>query len=259
MEFSYVDGQRRVAEPDLKGVCDMCGGEMVPKCGKIRIHHWAHRRGQDCDPWSGKETEWHREWKQEFPEHCREVTVTSDDDEKHRADVKTDSGLVIEFQHSPIKLEDRQIREAFYKDMVWVVDGLRVLKSFDKQIGLAKALDNTPIKLRVPKGSCSILKTWADSMVDVYLDFGDTKLTDSRYYFSRLVLWRLFPGSSETLIEMAPVWRRDFIDAALNGSSPKGVDDPKMTVMSKPQKSKFNRQKSETDIEYSLRVWGIDN
>ncbi len=111
MEFSNVDGQRREPEPGLKGVCDLCGGETISKCGNIRIHHWAHWRKQNCDPWWENETPWHRDWKREFPEYCREVSVISNDGEKHRADVKTDCGRVIEFQHSPIKLEHRRIRE----------------------------------------------------------------------------------------------------------------------------------------------------
>ena len=281
MEFSIVDGQRRVAEPNLKGVCDVCGGETISKCGNIRIHHWAHRRGQNCDPWWENETQWHREWKRRFPEQCREVTVTSNDGVRHRADVRTDSGRVIEFQHSPIGLEARLARESFYDEMVWVIDGLRLQNfamSFDDQLTQARVLQNSPIKIVVPKGNCSLLKTWADSKVGVYLDFGDTKFTDNRFKFSKSTLWRLYPGSSSTQAELAPVLRDEFAKAALSGSSTNGIHDPKLTVngvydpeltvapesetvalnpniVRKAQK--FRRRESESDLEYAIRVWNF--
>jgi hypothetical protein len=65
-------------------------------------------------------TAWHLGWQERFPEHMREVTIGP-----HRADVKT-SKCVIEFQHSPISVEDIQAREAFYGNMVWVFDWPRV-------------------------------------------------------------------------------------------------------------------------------------
>lgn len=40
----------------------------------------------------------------------------------HRADVRTPSGTVVEFQHSPITLETIQERETFYGDLMWVFD-----------------------------------------------------------------------------------------------------------------------------------------
>lgn len=261
MEFSYVDGKRRKPEPGLRGVCDLCGTDTISKCGNIRIHHWAHWRRQNCDPWWENETQWHRDWKREFPEHCREVSVISNEGEKHRADVKTDCDWVIEFQHSPIKPEVRRIREAFYKNMAWVVNGRRLenfRKSFDTQLHRAKVLKNTPIKLRFPIGRCTILKTWADSTVSVYMDFGDTTFTDDRFNFSKPILWRLWSVSSESLAELIPVWREDFINVAQNGKSISGVNDPEMAVMPGPKvlwkPSKYQRGESESDLEYTLRV-----
>lgn len=280
MEFSIVEGRRRTAERGLKGVCALCGGKTIPKCGKIRIHHWAHQRGRNCDPWWESETDWHREWKRNFPEHCREVTVTSDDGEKHRADVKTDCGRVIEFQHSPIKMEARQTREALYEDMVWVVNGLRIQrekKRFDIQLGQARVLQNTPVKLRVPIGKCSILKTWADSRVGVYIDFGNMLFSDIRFNFSIPALWRLYPGTVEAHVDIAPVWQGDFIDAALKGGSMNGINAPNIAITREREtigrehnpiehlpktvdiSPKYHRKKSESDLEYSLRVWGFDD
>ena len=54
-------------------VCQCCGSELVPKCGKVRIHHWAHKSESTCDHWWEHETEWHRDWKNEFPLEWQEV------------------------------------------------------------------------------------------------------------------------------------------------------------------------------------------
>jgi hypothetical protein len=95
----------------------------VAKCGPRVIHHWAHAARKNCDPWWENETEWHREWKSRFPEECREVSRTAPDGEIHRADIKTPTGIVIEVQHSAMTDEERESREAFYRNLVWIVDG----------------------------------------------------------------------------------------------------------------------------------------
>ncbi len=48
------------------------------------------------------------------------------------ADVRTDKGLVIEFQHSYINPEERRQRENFYKNMIWIVDGTRLQRDFPR-------------------------------------------------------------------------------------------------------------------------------
>lgn len=49
MKYAIVNGQRQEAQPRLPGTCPCCDSPVIPKCGKIRMHHWAHRRM--CDPW----------------------------------------------------------------------------------------------------------------------------------------------------------------------------------------------------------------
>ena len=62
-------------------------------------------------------------WKNCFPQHCQErVHIDERTGEKHIADVKADSGLVVEVQHSPIAEDEMQSRESFYGDMIWIVD-----------------------------------------------------------------------------------------------------------------------------------------
>lgn len=131
MKYSLVDNEKVEAFKGGKGECTLCGGETTAKCGTKVIHHWAHKPKDNCDPWWENETEWHREWKNKFPKEWQEVVhhdeVTG---EKHIADVKTPAGLVIEFQNSPISIEELSSREKFYKSMIWIVNGQTFKNNF---------------------------------------------------------------------------------------------------------------------------------
>lgn len=94
---------------------------MIAKCGALVEWHWAHVVGGDCDPWSEAETPWHRWWKERAPLERREVVLG--DSVKHRADIQREDGYVIELQHSPLSVAEIHEREAFYKRMVWLIDG----------------------------------------------------------------------------------------------------------------------------------------
>lgn len=131
MQYALIEGERREAIPGATGTCPTCGAATVAKCGPRIIHHWAHRGRRNCDPWWENETEWHREWKNRFPEECREVSHTAPDGEIHRADIKTLTGIYIEIQHSSMTDAERESREAFYQNLVWVVDGKPFQKNFD--------------------------------------------------------------------------------------------------------------------------------
>jgi competence protein CoiA len=95
------------------------------------MHHWAHHRSRNCDPWWKNETPWHRKWKNLYPIGCREVSHTAEDGEIHRADVKTPTGIVIELQHSVMSDDERISRENFYQNLVWVLDGSVFVQNFD--------------------------------------------------------------------------------------------------------------------------------
>jgi hypothetical protein len=104
---------------------------MIAKCGPRILHHWAHAGRRNCDPWWENETAWHRAWKSEFPEACREVSHVAADGEIHRADIKTPTGIYIEVQHSAISDDERRSREAFYGNLVWIIDGRGFRDNFD--------------------------------------------------------------------------------------------------------------------------------
>ena len=115
------DGNKIRPGKGLAAVCSGCGAFMVPKCGKIKIWHWAHETNEDCDAWSDGETEWHLGWKANFPKESVEVHIDRDGT-KHYADVLTPKGIVIELQHSPISPDVIKEREQFYRNMIWVFD-----------------------------------------------------------------------------------------------------------------------------------------
>lgn len=131
MQYALVDEIRREAFPTGKGTCPTCGSAMVAKCGPRILHHWAHAGRRNCDPWWENETVWHREWKELFPEICREISHTAPDGEIHRADIKTPTGIVIEIQHSSMTDIERLSRESFYGNLVWVIDGRGFRDNFD--------------------------------------------------------------------------------------------------------------------------------
>ena len=135
MQFALVEKLRSPATPGGQGECPMCGGRMIAKCGPQIMHHWAHVSKQ-CDPWWENETEWHRSWKEKFPEDYREVNHIDKNGEIHRADIKHPSGLVVEVQHSSMSIKERDSREKFYGKMVWIVDA----RSFFKQIHICHPL-----------------------------------------------------------------------------------------------------------------------
>jgi competence protein CoiA len=131
MKFALVNGTRSEPQPKTRGSCPRCGAETVSKCGDHVVWHWAHKSRVHCDPWWESETEWHRQWKNRFPAEWQEIILFDNNTgERHIADVRTPSGLVLEFQRSSIDPAEVLAREAFYQKMLWIVDGSR--SEFDK-------------------------------------------------------------------------------------------------------------------------------
>lgn len=188
MKYALVDNQKVEAKKGLKGICQYCHQPLFSKCGPIRIDHWAHKRGAQCDKWWENETEWHRLWKNKFPEEWQEViAIDEKTGEHHIADIKTNEGMVIEFQHSYISDEERISRENFYKNMIWIVDGTRRKNDFDR---FRKADFNHDIYCINEKDSRYVLaradhylpKEWLNSSVPVFIDFNGTSVLYEEEY-----------------------------------------------------------------------------
>ncbi len=107
MRFALVEGSKREPQPKQRGECPHCDEDMIAKCGRVKVWHWAHKGKRHCDQWWENETEWHRSWKDEFPTDWQEIGQQDEETgEKYLADVKTTHGLVIEFQHSLYDVND---------------------------------------------------------------------------------------------------------------------------------------------------------
>jgi competence protein CoiA len=199
LQFAVVNNERVPAEPKLKGLCPKCLQPVTAKCGTRRMWHWAHHTERSCDVWWEQETEWHRAWKNKFPIEWQEsVKHDEQSGEKHIADVRTGHDLVIEFQHSPIDPQERSVREHFYGNMVWVVDGTRLKKDYTRFLN-AKSTFMTEVKqgvflLDFPK-KCFPAE-WLESSVPVFFDFRGVAPTDTPDRACE-PLWCLLPGRAE--------------------------------------------------------------
>lgn len=190
MKFAIVNGERKEATSGISGVCPNCEKPMIAKCGEKKIHHWSHKGRLECDIWWENETEWHRNWKAHFPTEWQEVIYKAENGEKHIADVSTNQGWIIEFQHSRIKPEECQSRESFYKKMIWIIDGTRRLRDKNKffdEIEWVERINNKRDHLVLESHSdkCELLRDWSKSSAPVFFDFGED------------LLWALLPKNKE--------------------------------------------------------------
>lgn len=175
MKYAIIDGNKAEAKPGQKGQCPLCSSELIARCGKIKIHHWAHKSVKICDNWWENETQWHRDWKNQFPIEWQEVVHIAEGGEKHIADVKTSEGWVVEFQHSYLKHEERVSRDRFYgPKLVWVVDGDRTkssFKKFSRVLEASKVLDLGKASAYGFTSMTGILKDWKKTSFLVLFDF----------------------------------------------------------------------------------------
>ena len=174
MKFSLVNGVK--TEPFKKGAgtCTCCGSETIAKCGNFKVHHWSHKSKVNCDPWWENEGEWHRKWKNYFPEQLQEITLSQPTtNERHIADVFINN-TVIEIQSYSINEDEARLREAFYINMIWVIDGCK--NEFDRvNFGLSICSPHTEdpcLHMLNWYGRSKIFAKWSKSTKPVYFDFG---------------------------------------------------------------------------------------
>jgi len=215
MKFALLNDKSIEATKGAKGVCPCCGYELVARCGEVYIHHWAHKKKCD-DYWWENETEWHRNWKNQFPKEWQEIIQKDESGEKHIADVKTNEGWVIEFQHSYLNPEERRSRNNFYKKLIWVVNGTRrktdakqFQKIFDE--GEITQYGRLVLHIHFPE-DCRLLKEWGNSSSLIFLDFNVERL------------WFIYPRISGNRIFLNPFPRSSFIEL-LNNNKFDGIND----------------------------------
>ena len=201
------------------GECPCCSSELIAKCGEVYIHHWAHKKKCD-DHWWENETEWHRNWKNEFPSDWQEVIHRDKTGEKHIADVKTSEGWTIEFQHSYLKPEERRSRNHFYKKLIWVVDGMKRktdLKQFQNMLNVANDVYYEPLLLRVDAEERRLFKEWGGSSSMVFVDFSDSLISYKDGYSSNTDLWLIYPNNK--MMFVSHFSRHSFIELLNNNKS----------------------------------------
>ncbi|MDW9961357.1 competence protein CoiA [Sinorhizobium meliloti] len=230
MKFAIVEGCRQEATPASRGKCPNCGAGVIAKCGTKKLWHWAHSSVRNCDHWWEPEKAWHRAWKNEFPVPWQEVRCVASDGELHIADIKTASGMVVEFQHSNISVIERASRERFYGNMVWLVDGTRLKKDlpqFQATIRSARAIKDAPLSLLMHDRANQLVERWAGSRCPVFIDFGGARpelplITDDE------VLWRLQYARGTNKVVATPVSRSSFVAYFRNDGRLRGYRLPRL-------------------------------
>lgn len=205
MKYALVNGESQEAQPGLKGVCSGCESVVIAKCGPQKINHWSHHKLRDCDTWWENETQWHRDWKSQFPKEHQEVVHRSSTGEIHRADVKTDKGWVLEFQYSAINSSERKIRSEFYGKIVWIVNGVRRkrdLEQFFKALKVVKKLEDKFISrvCDVASDKSALIRDWVNDSVPVIFDFPEMPS-----------IWCLLPRKGEGQGVVLEISRQEFI------------------------------------------------
>jgi hypothetical protein len=131
LKYAFIDGIKQEPFPKQKGICCLCGSPTSSKCGNVKVWHWGHKSSKKCDPWWENETAWHRLWKSYFNKDNQEVIHFDENTgEKHIADIKTNNGMVIEIQNSPISEDELRAREKFYGKMIWIINGENFKNNF---------------------------------------------------------------------------------------------------------------------------------
>lgn len=178
-------GGKVLAGLNREGFCPTCQSLLVPKCGRVKIWHWAHKAKPDCDNWAEGETAWHSEWKERFHQGWCEKTIENVFG-RHRADVFVPGGGVIEFQNSSISVDEIREREEFYGNMIWVLNatydagfGKNIfcpLQDSLKLAGIDRRKDSQFYRWKFPR------KTWQHAKRTIYLDRGFELLKIIRFH-----------------------------------------------------------------------------
>lgn len=245
MKFALVDNIKVEATKGAKGICPSCGTKLLAICGQVRINHWRHKRESNCDPWWENETEWHRSWKNTYPDEWQEISLLDEKTgEKHIADVRTNHDLVIEFQHSHIDPKERTSRENFYKNMVWIVDGTRLKRDYSRFL---KGLDNfrstnKPGFFIVNFPEECFPSAWLDSSVPVIFDFrGIEPFNESDELRNRL--YCLYPIQDNKHNIVAIISRQSFIDKTIDGEWFNKKKETQKQIAKIPQQNKVIKRR----------------
>ena len=117
--------ERIRATKNAIAICPECKESLIPKCGDIKIWHWAHKHESNCWYSSHPMTLFHLAWQDLALKQGYDVEVNfKNDDGKiiHRADILTKNNRIVEIQHSDISSKEMIKRSEFYKSKQLLVD-----------------------------------------------------------------------------------------------------------------------------------------
>jgi hypothetical protein len=166
MLYAIKNNKKIQATPQDRAFCPFCKNEVIAKCGQINVWHWAHKTiiNTTCDGWKVSESDWHLMWKSLFPPECVEIPIIKGR-EKHIADVRLNTGRVIEFQSSSLSPEGIWEREAFYGDIFWIFNVIEAYNEY--RIDLRNKGKHHSFRWKHAQ------KSIAYAEKPVFLDFGD--------------------------------------------------------------------------------------
>jgi len=179
MFWAIVNNEKVRPQPNTFGTCPTCDGKVHSKCGEINEWHWAHYKGQNCDPWYEPESHWHLDWKMTFGKECAEQVIRKNN-EIHRADVLTKENVVIELQNSPIRKGVILEREEFYgQRMLWLINGSHFKNNFQmfELDGPSHRWSSEHYQIKNKIGRKAFQwnharRSWAEVNRHVFIDFG---------------------------------------------------------------------------------------
>lgn len=217
----YIDD----ADPAQQYYCQVCDQPVMQKRGEIRIHHFSHYSPHGthadivpcCDHWSYDMTEWHMGWQRRFSSDDIEKVLTAGK-EKHIADLLINK-IIVEFQHSPISLDDFNERNEFYTRLgykvIWVFDLIEerengrirdddfegsykwtFVKKLFREMNLAETKATIYFQFDDCEDDCGVLER-----VKTLWDEGRVVKTDSRYALSISEFVQMVKENSPDLFE----------------------------------------------------------
>ncbi|WP_033838645.1 competence protein CoiA [Mesorhizobium loti] len=255
MRFALVNDERREASPGLMGYCPGCSQQMVLKCGSQRVWHWAHHGARNCDTWWEPETPWHRRWKNQFPLKWQEIIRHDEKGEKHIADVITENGLVVEFQHSHLPAPEKAAREAFYGNLLWIVNGTRLKRDrhrFLKRENLFRLpYTNHVFITRSPE--LSLPSVWVKCTKPVVFDFEGFAVANEIPGAMQEKLWCLLPGRIDGYATVVGISRAWFVDVAQTRQAVIPVQAITRMVTSELRRQRVSAELSARRWDYTMR------
>jgi len=186
MNLAILNNERVTATPGSIGFCPLCKEEVIAKCGSIKVWHWSHKSNTDCDKWGEGETQWHLDWKNEFPKEQQEVVIEEHWNNKHRADIFTKQNIIIELQNSPISKEEISERETFYKNMIWLLNGKNLWAGMRLRVN--KERNIITFRWKYPAQS------WWMNTKPIYYDLNYIKEPLSPFYKKILLIKKIYPN-----------------------------------------------------------------